>query len=69
MFKVVSQLPVVIWPSMTLMLAPLVFVSWPRLSPLRPGAVGNLLEVNTRGRGMFEINKYKCIFSGVDHES
>jgi hypothetical protein len=29
--KVVSQLPTVIWPSMTLMLAPLVFVSWAQI--------------------------------------
>ena len=56
MVKVVSQLPTVIWPSMTLMLAPLVFVFWPRLAQLI-SAVGTLSEVSSHDRWMSEIDK------------
>ena len=69
MFNVVSQLPTVIWPSMTLMLALLVFVSWPEISSMKLSAVGNLPEINLRGRLMFEISRYECTVLGVNHES
>ena len=68
MVKVVSQLPAVIWPSMTLMFGPLVFVFWPRLAQLI-GAVGSLSEVSSPDRWMSEIDKYECTILGVDHES
>ena len=68
MVKVVSQLPVVIWPSMTLMLAPLV-LCLAQIGSMRLGALANLPGVNSYGRGMFQINKCKCAVLGVDHES
>ena len=67
--KVVSQLPAVIWPSMTLMLALLVLVSLPRIGSVLPGSVGNLPEIDSYGRLVFELNEYKCTILGVDHES
>ena len=69
MVKVVSQLPAVIWPSMTLMLALLVFVSLPQIGSVLPGSVGNLPEIDPFGRLVFELNEYKCTILGVDHES
>ena len=69
MVKVVSQLPAVIWPSMTLMFGLLVLVSLPRIGSVLPGSVGNLPEIDSCGRLVFELNEYKCTILGVDHES
>ena len=56
MIDVVSQLTAVIWPSVTLMLAPLV-LCLAQIGSMRLGALANLPGVNSRGRGMFEIDK------------
>ena len=68
MIDVVSQLPAVIWPSMTLMLALLV-LCLAQIGSMRLGALANLPGVNSYGRGMFGIDKCKCAVLGVDHES
>ena len=68
MIDVVSQLPAVIWPSMTFMLAPLV-LCLAQIGSIGLGAVANLPGVNSSGREIFEINKCKSAVLGVNHES
>jgi hypothetical protein len=40
-----------------------------QIGSMRLNAVGSLPEVNSHGRGMSEIDKYKRVVLGVDHES